>query len=217
MALKDHFAFNKRQRNGILVLLTIIMGMMIYLIIGDYLPPSPASTDFSSFKADMAKVKFKPVDTVQHSAPKPEETGAKPSAPLRTKSIDINTADSADFAQFPLITPKVARTIVRFRNALGGYYKIEQLKEVYGLDTAAYYSMVNDATVDVKQVEKMDINKATEKVLAHHPYIHKNLAKAIIGYRKENGHFTHLTDLLKVDGIDKELYEKLSPYLSITN
>ncbi|HWY98415.1 MAG TPA: helix-hairpin-helix domain-containing protein [Bacteroidia bacterium] len=213
MGLKDYFAFSKRQRNGIIVLLTIILGMMIYLIISDYLPPSPASVDFSSFKGDMAKVKFKQSDTTKQIIVKP---AAQTDKSVPTKPIELNSADSADFMKFPSVSPKVARTIVRFRNALGGYYSKEQLLEVYGLDSACYNAIVGKITVDISQVEKMDINKATEKELTHHPYIHKKLAKAIVGYRKENGHFTQLSDIMKVEGIDGDLYEKLSHYLSIT-
>ncbi len=217
MGVKDYFAFNKRQRNGVLVLLMLIAGMMIYLIITDYLPPSPAGVDFSSFKADMAKVKFKASDTTKRANARPKDSTSLLNKPAINTFIEVNTADSADFTNFPLISPKVARTIVRFRNALGGYYKIEQLFEVYGMDTAAYYSLVNSITLDASKVQRININKANEKELAHHPYIRKNLAKAIVHYRKENGHFTHVTDIMKVEGIDKQLYDKLSPYISITD
>ncbi len=215
MGLKDYFAFNKRQRNGIIVLLTLILGMMIYLIISDYLPPSPASVDFSSFKADMAKVKFKQTDTATKQAI--AEPTIQTDKPVRTTPLELNSADSADFMEFPSVSPKVARTIVRFRNALGGYYSKEQLLEVYGLDDACYNSIADKITLDISKVERLDVNKATEKELTHHPYIHKKLAKAIVGYRRENGHFTRLSDIMKVDGIDGDLYEKLSHYLIISN
>jgi len=216
MGLKDYFAFNKRQRNGIMVLLTIIAGMMLYLIVSDYLPPSPVTEDFSAFKADMAKVKFKAPDTTKQIV-KQTDTLSRPKKLKQLTTLELNTADSTDFEDFPLISPKVARTIVRFRNALGGYYDKKQLLEVYGMDTSAYNSMINRITLDVSLVEKLNINKATEKALTHHPYIHKVLAKAIYNYRKTNGPFNKVSDIMKVEGIDKELYQKLSPYLSITN
>jgi len=216
MGLKDYFAFNKRQRNGVMVLLTIIAGMMIYLIVSDYLPPSPATEDFSAFKADMAKVKFKAPDTTKRVVTQ-IDTIARPKKANLTSSLELNTADSTDFEVFPLISPKVARTIVRFRNALGGYYDKKQLLEVYGMDTSTYNSMINHITLDASLVEKLNINKATEKALTHHPYIHKVLAKAIYNYRKTNGPFNKVSDIMRVDGIDKDLYTKLSPYLSTTN
>ena len=215
MAWKDYFAFSKRQRNGVLVLLTLILVAMIILVITDFLPPSPSTVDLYSFKSDMAKVKFKHTDSarqaIMHETDKQNET-----KPVQGSFIEINTADSADFMRFPMIKPKVARTIVRFRDALGGYYSKEQLLQVYGMDTACYYSMINDINLDISKVEKININTATEKDMAYHPYIRKKLAKAIYDYRKENGGFKDIKEIMKVDGMDNEVYSKLSPYLSIT-
>lgn len=217
MSLKDYFAFNKRQRNGVIVFVVLIMGMIAYLAISDYLPAPKSTEDFSAFKADMAKVKFKPADTIiNQPVVKDIDTVTQTKKPKTGAAIELNTADSADFSIFPLVSPKVARTIVRFRNALGGYYDKKQLLEVYGMDTAAYQSIIKVITLNTSLVQRFDLNHATEKDLARHPYIHKPLAKAIIDYRKQNGHFTQISDLLKVDGISKELYAKLAPYFTIT-
>ena len=205
---KDYFSFNKRQRNGIIVLLTLIVGMMIYLLIADYLPPSQANIDFSSFKADVAKTR-------------PTDTSSKTSSVIKQDnishlaSIELNTADSADFTTLPQVTPKLARTIVHFRDALGGYSSKTRLMEVYGMDSSCYKTIVTMVTIDTTKVEKLDINKATEKELSHHPYIHKKLAKAIYEYRKTNGPFLKIKDIVKVDGIDEEKCTKLAPYLTI--
>lgn len=212
MAWKDHFAFNKKQRNGIMLLLSLIGCLIVFLIINDFLPPTPATIDFSAFRSDMNKMRFKQKDTTAQIEPG-KETELKPAI---NSPIEINTADSSDFEKFALVSPKVARTIVRFRNALGGYYKKEQLLEVYGMDTACYNSMLKNITLDPGKVEKLDINKATEKAFTHHPYIHKKLAKAIYNYRRENGGFKDIAELMKVEGMDKALYLKLTPYLSIT-
>ena len=149
MAWKDYFAFSKRQRNGVLVLLTLILVAMIFLIITDFLPPSQSTADLSYFKSDMAKVKFKHADSVRQIVMQ-EVDKQNETKPVQGSFIEINSADSADFMRFPLMSPKVARTIVRFRDALGGYYSKEQLRQVYGMDTACYYSMINDINLDIK-------------------------------------------------------------------
>ncbi len=215
MAWKDHFNFNKRQRNGVIVLLGLILLAMICLVITDFMPPSPANIDFSSFRNDMKKMKFKQADTTTQTIAKEELTENKPLVAPNTV-IEINSADSANLMKLPLITPKLARTIIRFRDVLGGYYSKSQLLEVYGLDTACYNSIVIYIKVDASKVEKLDINKATEKAMTHHPYIHKKLAKAIFDYRKQNSGFKDIKEIMNVEGVDKDLYLKLSPYLSIT-
>lgn len=204
---KDYFSFNKRQRNGIIVLLTFIMGMMVYLVIADYFPPTAVQQDFKSFKAETDKAKG--ADTVKPAA--------KQITPTNVGIIELNGADSAELMKLPGITGKIANTIIHFRDALGGYYSKEQLREVYGMDSAEYVAISSMVSADASKVEKLDINSATEKDMTHHPYIHKKLAKAIYEYRKENGSFNSLDELKKVDGVDAEKFSKIRPYLMISN
>src|ERR1700722_6183970 len=96
---KDYFSFNKRQRNGILVLLTLIVGMMVYLLIADYFPPSPAKLDFASFKADVSKV-----ENSKDSIPK--SVSVLTNNETTSGTIELNSADSSDFMMLPQITPK---------------------------------------------------------------------------------------------------------------
>src|SRR4029077_889564 len=178
------------------------------LLIADYFPASQVKIDFSSFKADVAK--SRPIDTSSKAFSVIKQDNINHSA-----TIELNSADSADFMTLPQITPKLARTIVHFREALGGYYSKKQLLEVYGMDSVCYNNIVTMITLDSTKVEKMNVNKATEKELAHHPYIRKKLAKAIYDYRKTNGPFSKIKDIMKVDGIDDEKCAKLAPYLTI--
>jgi competence protein ComEA len=205
---KEYFSFNKRQRNGILVLLALIVGMMLYLLIADYYPPAPAKLDFASFKAEVSKMESSK-DSISKVVPVVTNNATI------SNGIELNSADSSDFMTLPQITPKLARTMVRFRDALGGYYSKTQLLEVYGMDSTCYNTIISKVTLDVSKVEKIDINNATEKELSHHPYMHKKLAKAIYDYRKTNGSFSNSRDLMKVDGIDEDKYAKLAPYITI--
>ena len=119
--------------------------------------------------------------------------------------------------KLPGITPKTANTIIHFRDALGGYYSKEQLKEVYGMDSTEYVAISGMVSADASKVEKLDINSATEEEMTHHPYIRKKLAKAIYDYRKQKGSFNSIEELKKVDGVDAEKFSKLRPYLMISN
>ena len=183
--------------------------MMVYLLIADYFPPAPAKLDFASFKADVSKV-----GNSKDSVSKVSSTVAINTTTI-SGTIELNSADSSDFMTLPQITPKLARTMVRFRDALGGYYSKTQLLEVYGMDSVCYNAIINKVTLDISKVEKININNATEKELTHHPYIHKKLAKAIYDYRKTNGSFSNSQELMKVDGIDEDKYAKLAPYITI--
>ena len=51
--------------------------------------------------------------------------------------LDLNAADSAALEAMPYIGPVLAARICRFRNALGGFHAVEQLREVWGLKPEA--------------------------------------------------------------------------------
>lgn len=53
-------------------------------------------------------------------------------------TIDLNTADTLLLQRVPSIGASFARRIVKYREKLGGYYCIEQLQEVYGMDRNRY-------------------------------------------------------------------------------
>lgn len=61
----------------------------------------------------------------------------------------------------------------------------------------------------------VNINTASLAELDSLPGIGEVKAQAIMAYRQQNGLFTALEDLLKVDGINQSLYEKLEGLITI--
>lgn len=55
----------------------------------------------------------------------------------------------------------------------------------------------------------ININMATVKEIMTLPGIGKKKAEAIVAYRKENGGFNSVDELVKVDGIGKKTLEKI--------
>lgn len=47
--------------------------------------------------------------------------------------VEINTADSAMFEHLRGIGPTLAKRIVAYRSALGGFVSVNQIAEVWGL------------------------------------------------------------------------------------
>jgi competence ComEA-like helix-hairpin-helix protein len=60
----------------------------------------------------------------------------------------------------------------------------------------------------------VNINKATEAELVKNvPLITPDLAKRIVKYRKDNGDFQRLEELLQIDGFNRDLLRKLKQFL----
>lgn len=60
----------------------------------------------------------------------------------------------------------------------------------------------------------VNINKVNEADLVKNvPLITPELAKKIVKYRKDNGDFQTLEELLQIDGFNRELLRKIKPFL----
>lgn len=128
---------------------------------------------------------------------------------------DINSADTTDFIALPGIGSKLANRIVNFREKLGGFYSIDQIAEVYGLQDSVFQKIRPSLQINIDPVKKININTATIDELKTHPYIKYAIAKAIIAYRNEHGAFSIIEDVKKIMLIDEALYMRIAPYLSI--
>jgi competence ComEA-like helix-hairpin-helix protein len=60
----------------------------------------------------------------------------------------------------------------------------------------------------------VNINKANEDELVKSvPLISPDLAKKIVKYRKDNGNFQTLEELLQVEGFNRDLLRRIKPFL----
>jgi competence protein ComEA len=133
----------------------------------------------------------------------------------QTKKIELNTTDAAELIKLRGIGPVFANRIVKFRDKLGGFVRVEQLNEVYGLPDSTYQSIKDLCTVDISKVKKININEASEQELTDHAYLNKQQARAIIELRNEVNRFTKIEDLRQIALINEEKYRKIASYLTV--
>lgn len=129
--------------------------------------------------------------------------------------VEINSADSILIESLPGIGPSLTHRIIAYRNKLGGYYIIEQLKEVWGLQDSVYQKIKDRITLNDKAIQKININFVNFEQLKAHPYIGYKLAHAIINFRNQHGTFKSLEDIQKIILINNEIYNKISHYLVV--
>lgn len=68
---------------------------------------------------------------------------------------------------------------------------------------------------EISNSNKISINKATIDELITLPGIGEAKAKKIIDYRNKNGYFNSLEELLKVEGINENLYKQIKEFICL--
>lgn len=128
-------------------------------------------------------------------------------------SIELNSADTTQLMRLRGIGPVLASRIVKYRSRLGGFVRIEQLREVYGLPTETYEQIATLLTLDTTSVVRIDINHATLNDLKGHPYLDYYQARAICDYRSKVGSIKNYQDMLTINLLDDKTVKKLHGYI----
>jgi len=129
--------------------------------------------------------------------------------------IEINGTDSATLTSLKGIGPAYASRICKYRNYLGGYVSLDQLKEVYQLPEETYLAIRSFLTLDESKVKKININFADVKELKDHPYCTYEDARKIINYRSKRGFIQNVNQLFLDSVIEISVFNRLEPYLKV--
>ena len=124
--------------------------------------------------------------------------------------VDPNTADTTLLQRIPGIGSYYSRSIVRLRERLGGITHLEQLFEINNFPEEAlqWFELPTQPAV-----RKMNINKASFKQLAAHPYVGYEHTKAIQNYIRLYGPITSTEQLRNIHIFTDEELNRLIPYL----
>jgi competence protein ComEA len=134
----------------------------------------------------------------------------------RDEKFDLNLADTTELKTVYGVGSKRARRIITFREKLGGFIRSGQLREVYGLDSAAVEQLLKKSFIAEDFMPfRLNINKASEPELSAHPYISPVIAKAIVAYRFQHGNFASTEEIRKLQNLKKEEADKIIPYLDV--
>ena len=303
---RDYFSFNRRERNGVFVLLSIILVLILYLSFADFFFPKE-KIDFSKFEKEIADFeavqkqisdslssknnyfssfntldaadsaerfsfnpnnlseedwkrlglsdkqiktikkyeskggKFRTKEDVKKMYCIPPElyTSLEPYIQIPTKTnvyekkieakpslslgggkegravVELNSADTTELKKLKGIGSVFAKRIVKFRDALGGFVRKEQLLEVYGFDKEKFDLVSPQTTLDISKAKKININSASVDDLRKHPYMDKTTATKIFWHRVNKGDYSDVSDIKKLNLVGEELYGKIEPYLTV--
>ena len=129
--------------------------------------------------------------------------------------VDINTSGAEAWVALPGIGEKLAARILIFKEKLGGFYDVAQVKELYGLPDSTYQKILPYLNIENAEVKKININTATLEELKIHPYIRYALANAIVEYRTQHGPYASVSKLKNIMIITDEVLMKMAPYLVV--
>lgn len=128
--------------------------------------------------------------------------------------VDINTADSAALVSLSGIGAMSAVHILRYRELCGGFYSVEQLRELDVVSDENFLRFSPQVWCDSTKIVKIDINSASAEQLAKHPYISNRMLRRIVNHRELSGGWRSIEDMVMSGIFTDEEAARLAPYLS---
>ena len=169
-------------------------------------PPSPSKTNRVTTKRPISSPPKK-TDSLFKRYPKTEKY------PVGT-IIELNSADTITLKKVPGIGSAFARRIVKYRDLLGGFYSVEQLAEVYGIEEERYNAMKSWFKVDLSAIRPLRANYMPAKELACHPYVNYKQAHSIERLVRQKGKLQGWENLSLLEEFTAFDRKRLEAYLS---
>ena len=137
----------------------------------------------------------------------------------RDTILNLRTADTTELKMIKGIGSYRAKQIIRYREQLGGFVSVEQLREVKALqpllkDSLSTDSLLSHFFIDSVRVVPLKVNSMRVEQLQRHPYLSFEQARAIYELRRRKIHLKHLDQLRTLDCLTEQDIQRLRPYLS---
>lgn len=211
-SIKHLLSFSRGEQRGIVILATIILFINVLRI---YVPNKQRldPVDFASFSLEIDN--FLQATENARILINPDSTRSPTATRERSFVIDLNRADTLDLQRLRGIGPSFARRITGYRARLGGFVSIDQILEVYGMDSVRFMGIKSFLTVDTLIINTLNLNSISFKDLIAHPYMPFELAKEIILYRKKHKFIETLEQLKGLRNFDTLTCQRLFPYIEL--
>ena len=135
---------------------------------------------------------------------------------LNEWSIDINLTDEKQWAAKTKLSPAIIQNIMRYRNYLGGFTNLNQMKKVYGLGDANYYLLKPHL-----QLGKMNKRKPNASTMSFENWKALGLFQdreiiQILRIRKEKGGYIGWKELVILFDLTQQQAEMLQATIQIS-
>lgn len=156
-------------------------------------------------------IEIAPEDTVRNTPQLyiPPEVKAENEKYAAGTVLNLNLADTTELKKIPGIGSGIARLIVGRRKMLGGFYRIEQLREIHlNVDSLRGWFRIRP-----EDIQRINVNRAGVDRLRAHPYINFYQAKAIVEYRRKKGNLKSLKPFVLYEEFTEEDLERMGHYV----
>ena len=124
--------------------------------------------------------------------------------------VDLNRADTTELMRIPGIGSGIARLIAGYRQRLGGFYSLEQLRDI-DLDPGPLRPWLR---IDTTAIRRINLNRADVERLRRHPYFNFYQAKAIVERRRKHGPLRSLKVFAFYEEFTEADFERMRHYVS---
>ena len=210
--IKDYFQFNKKERNGIL-LLSFILLFLIFFYQFSYLLKQESKTDFSSFEKALSELQYKQELVIEKQ---------------KDSLFYFNPNTLSDEGWLALgLSSKRINTLRNFQKTGATFKTKEDLKKCFSI-TDEFYKRIkefvlipeikNSGTTSIKPkttLQLVEINKADSLQLITINGVGPFYAKQILKYRKQLGGFISYNQITEIWGLENLEFEKFKQKTSV--
>jgi DNA uptake protein ComE-like DNA-binding protein len=238
--VKVFLTFSKKERRGIYLLSVIAMLLWILpVFFAEEIPPEEileiTPLQLSEAKKLLSKKRdsfvyqrqyrsYYPTVVKQDRQRFPSEYGYQAEKTVVTRqerkivTINLNEADSAQLESLPGIGERLSARIIKYRDRLGGFHDVAQLKEVYGLQDSVLVLLATRLFVSPGGlIKKLDVNICSYADFRRHPYMGHAFAKSLVAFRQTHGEIKTVDELYQLVAVKKDEIERMKPYFSFAD
>jgi len=166
MGLKDYFYFTKTERNGIIVLIILILIVLAYPLAKRKLT-KPETIDFTEINNQISEYEqllseyIQAKESFEHSRTLANRETQNTTIELRPEKFNPNELSMEEYLSLGL-TEGIARNIINYRNAGGQFRYREDFKRIYTITDDIYYQLESYIDLPVKPTPGSQINQPAD-------------------------------------------------------
>lgn len=144
-----------------------------------------------------------------------DKSSGKASTRSRHNRIDLNRADEIQLQELRGIGRVRAARIVKFRERLGGFRDVNQLRDVYGIteDLADQLIQSNLTCSPSSDTTRLDLMRSSPSELRGFPYFRESHVEKIIRFRSSAGEPLEPVDFKFLFDFSDEKFHRVALYL----